>query len=75
MNTKNVILGFLVIFMLTFVSLVTYATRLSPNSSTVGCINRPGENDGHCTTDGSEYLCAKPHFLQRKDCVIGMYPE
>lgn len=36
-----------------------------------GCVNKPGQNDGHCATDGIFYLCENKGS---KDCVIGLYP-
>lgn len=36
-----------------------------------GCINKPGNNDGHCATDGTFYLCENKGS---KDCMKGQYP-
>lgn len=36
-----------------------------------GCINRPGHNNGHCTTDGSTYFCENAEAGNAIDCVKG----
>lgn len=40
--------------------------------SEVGCVNKPGSNDGHCATDGTFYLCENSGS---KDCKKGLYPN
>jgi len=82
MKLKKIILSALVLCVFCFFSLYVNAdenelqnSKVTIESSGTGCINRPGENDGHCVTDGNEYLCANRHFLQHKDCVKGEYPE
>lgn len=42
-------------------------------TSEVGCISRTGQNDGHCTTDGTYYFCENDSWLTKKDCVKKMY--
>ncbi|BBD45872.1 Hypothetical protein PEIBARAKI_5865 [Petrimonas sp. IBARAKI] len=34
-----------------------------------GCITRPGQNDGHCTTNGTVYFCENAAWFDKKDCV------
>lgn len=42
-------------------------------TSEVGCISRTGQNDGHCTTDGTYYFCENDSWMTKKDCVKKMY--
>lgn len=34
-----------------------------------GCLTRPGQNDGHCTTNGTVYFCENAAWFDKKDCV------
>jgi hypothetical protein len=42
-------------------------------SSEKGCISRPNDNDGDCTTDGTFYFCENSWWID--DCVKGEYPN
>lgn len=42
-------------------------------SSEKGCVNRLGENNGNCTTDGNRYFCENPVWYWFNDCVKGVY--
>lgn len=37
--------------------------------SEAGCIYRPGQNDGHCTTNGTVYFCENAAWFESKNCV------
>ena len=76
MKTIRVFFGIILLFFAIGLSGVSLNNSpIFTDSGHSGCINRPGENDGHCETDGQSYLCANRGFLERKDCVKGVYPE
>ena len=82
MKIKKILIGVFMLSVFVFFNIYVNADgniiqkpQFTINSSTVGCVNRPGDNDGHCVTDGYEYFCANPGFLQRKDCFENIYPE
>lgn len=82
MKTKKILIGIFMLSVFGIFSIFVNADEniiqnpeFTINSSTVGCVTRPGENDGHCVTDGYEYLCANRGFLQKKDCFQNIYPE
>ncbi len=52
---------------------VTMAEIEALSSSEKGCVNRPGQNNGHCTTDGTYFFCEDSEPGSLNDCVKGEY--
>ncbi len=59
-----------------FISLILVLSVVSATfaagKSKHGCLTKPKENNGHCTTDGSSYFCENSSLLTSTNCVKGV---